>query len=648
MNGYFLCDRGRFGYEFVNRAERIRAPLLRRHGRQTVVSSEQATRHLRSLVADREKVIGIGSPRASLESNFALRTLVGEDRFFAGVSERDARLAALMLHILRTGVARAPCLGDIEQADAVLVLGEDIMNTGPRMALALRQSVRQQPMAIARAKGVPSWRDDAVRDAVQAERGPLYVATPDATRLDGIATRAFRGAPDDIARLGFAVAHGLDTGAPAVPNLPRDVAILADQIASALKDATRPLVVSGAGCGSEPVLQAAANVAWALAGTTPSAALAFSVPECNTMGLAMMGGASLDVALQAIRDGAAETVIILENDLSRRADATVMAETLERAKHIVVLDCLPNATTSAAELVLPGGTFAEASGTLVNNEGRAQRSFQVFVPDDPILESWRWLAMASHGDAAAWQNLDDVMNAMAQSLPAFAPVPAAAPESGFRMAGSKIPREPHRYSGRTSMLANINVNEPKPPADPDSPLSFTMEGNPDQPPGALIPFFWSAGWNSIQAVNKFQTEIAGALKGGDPGVRLIEPAVGRSPRYYTATPDGFARRSDAWLAVPLHHIFGSDELSAWAPAVRELVPAPYAAMNVDDARALGLKAGESVRINVDGTEVGLPLKTSAGLPAGVVGLPVGLPDFLAPAMPAWVVISRPARTRPMA
>ena len=41
-------------------------------------------------------------------------------------------------------------------------------------------------------------------------------------------------------------------------------------------------------------------------------------------------------------------------------------------------------------MVLPAGTFAETDGTLVNNEGRAQRFFQVFVPQGDIQESWRW------------------------------------------------------------------------------------------------------------------------------------------------------------------------------------------------------------------------------------------------------------------
>src|SRR5713101_2752014 len=46
VNGYFLCDRGRYGYEFVNSSERIRHPLLRRKGNLEAVSGEQAVDHL--------------------------------------------------------------------------------------------------------------------------------------------------------------------------------------------------------------------------------------------------------------------------------------------------------------------------------------------------------------------------------------------------------------------------------------------------------------------------------------------------------------------------------------------------------------------------------------------------------------------------
>jgi len=49
---------------------------------------------------------------------------------------------------------------------------------------------------------------------------------------------------------------------------------------------------------------------------------------------------------------------------------------LRGAAHVVAIDHLATATTDRAELVLPAAAFAECTGTLVNNEGRAQRSFQ--------------------------------------------------------------------------------------------------------------------------------------------------------------------------------------------------------------------------------------------------------------------------------
>ena len=172
-----------------------------------------------SLVSQR-KAIGIGSPRASLEANFALRKLVGKERFFAGVADDQWRMVTAMLDILRTGPARSPSLHDIELSDAVLILGEDVTNSAPRMALSLRQSVRQQPLEIADKLQIPSWMDDAVREAVQDAKGPLFIAAPGATRLDDVATRTYRAAPDDVARLGFAVAHEIDPEAPEVPDLP--------------------------------------------------------------------------------------------------------------------------------------------------------------------------------------------------------------------------------------------------------------------------------------------------------------------------------------------------------------------------------------------------------------------------------------------
>jgi NADH-quinone oxidoreductase subunit G len=617
VNGYFLCDRGRFGYEFVNSERRLRQPVLK--GQPTSVATAQY--YLSEKAANRG-VIGIGSPRASLEANFALRTLVGPDHFYSGMNDAEASLVGRMIEILRRGPMRTPTLREVEESDAVFILGEDLTNIAPRMALAVRQSVRQQPIEIAKKLNIPLWMDHGVRDAMQDAKGPLYIATPYATRLDDVATATFHAAPDDLARLGFAVAHALDPRSPAVPAL--EDCPLANEIARALKAAKRPLIISGASCGSEAVIQAAANVAMAV-----QAAVSFTVPECNTVGATLMGGSPLSAAFQAVNDGDADTVIILENDLYRRAPSAEVDSFFKAAAHVIVLDHLTNSTTEKSELVLPAGTFAESDGTFVSSEGRAQRFFQVFVPQNEVSASWRWLK-PDH-----WHNLDDVLAAMSKTLPELAAVRDAAPSAAFRIAGAKIPRAPHRESGRTSVLVNINISEPKPPEDLDSPLSFSMEGTPDQPPAALIPFFWSPSWNSIQAVNTYQKEVGGPLRGGDAGVRIFEAAAANGLSYFNSIPSAFQPREGEWLLLPMYHIFGSDELSRSAPGIAELTAKPHVVLNSDE-----FTENAEVEISYAGSRFRLPVRIRPELPSGVAALSVGAPPLVGITLPAWGTIAR--------
>lgn len=694
VNGYFLCDRGRYGYEFVNSPTRIRKARLA--GAAEPVTRQAALEQLGEALAG-GRAIGIGSPRASLESNYALRTLVGAENFYQGVPEQERSLVAQVIDVLQNGPARSPSLHDIASSDAVLVLGEDVSNTAPMIAYALRQSVRQQPIRrVSQQMRIPTWDDYPLREAIQDERGPLFIATPAATRIDDIATGVYRATPQDIARLGFAVAHELDAAAPEVKDLPDDLRELARSIATALRTAERPLVISGVGLGSPELVQAAASAAWALVAAGLPAGLSYVLPESNSMGLGLMGGQSLDQALQDALQDPPGALIVLENDLFRRSLPEQVSALLQSAQTVVVLDSLENPTTDQAGVLLPAATFAEASGSLVNQEGRVQRFYQVFPPQGEVLESWVWLRDALEAterpQEILWANLDALQADLAAALPVFAPLLEVAPPAGFRIAGDKIPRQPARWSGRTAIYADRSVHEPAPPPDPDSPLAFTMEGTPLQPPSALIPRFWAPGWNSIQALNKFQQEIAGALIGGNPGRRLIEPpgaptappnppavsgkpyravppAAGPAgaeqsspqapeaaqspqsaspvrPNYFSPAPGAFAPRRGQWLVAPLYHIFGSEELSILTPGVAELAPAPYLGISAQDAPALlGASSAESapgaeaqtpglVELTLNGKVFRLPARTVPGLPQGVLGLPVGLPGMPVVALPA--------------
>lgn len=638
VNGYFICDRGRFGYEFVNAPDRIRKPLINHQeaDKEKVMQALTATLQLGN-------VIGIGSPRASLQSNFALKALVGDDNFYHGVSDKEHDLSALILRILREGSARTPTMKEVEKADVVFVLGEDLTNTAPMLALAVRQSARQQPLLEVEKLNIPLWNDAAARELIQDQKGPIFIATTHATKLDDIATESFKMSPSEIAQLGFAVANLLDSTAPADQHLTPEVKNMAQKIADSLSAAKHPVVISGSSCGSEDVIKAAANVSWALTKRNNHAGIVLTVPECNSLGLAMLGGRALPSALEAGKAGRAETVIILENDLYRHGEKSEVDEFLKTCAHVIVLDHTITDTIPKANFIIPAGSFAESDGVLINNEGRAQRFFQVYESKTDIQESWRWLlaiSMAMGNNAMMqWKNFEDITHAMVEAEPLLKGVDQITPPAAFRINGQRVPREPHRYSGRTAMLANINVSEPKPPEDPDSPLSYTMEGMRGEPPSTMIPFFWSPGWNSVQSINKYQQEVGGALRGGDPGIRLFEPAEHGSVNYFTMVSEKFVSKEGQLLIVPLYHIFGSEELSARSRSVEQRLPEGYIMVSTKDAIALSVHEKQSISFDIKGQQYQLPVRLSDSIPSGVAGLPNGLKGLPYVELPAWGILN---------
>jgi NADH-quinone oxidoreductase subunit G len=639
VNGYFLCDRGRYAYESVN----------------------------------------------------------GAERFFLGLADGEQTLVERAAELLREGPSPAPTLHDIEAADLVLVLGEDLTNTAPMLDFSVRRWARLRPTVAEERLGIARWNDAGVGAVKKEEPSALWLATTHAGKLDEIAAETFHAAPDDLARFALALAAALDSkgGSPAAGEPPQksrsakarsakrsaadgpSASLTADgpasdddarleRFAAALRAARRPVVISGVSCGSLALLEAAAALARALPGPPPAAAapLALVVPEVNSMGLVLLGGGRLSEAFRLAAEGDVEVALVIENDLYRRAPAAQVEAFLKASRTAIVIDHVKTATMAAAAAVLPAASWAEATGTFVSHEGRAQRSFQVMVPPRPVQPTWRWLsALASAARLPAGQNwlrLDDVLAELARERPDLAPAALVAPNADARVADMKIPRQASRYSGRTAMHADVSVFEPTPPDDHDAPLSFSMEGYRDEPPAPLVTHFHAPRWNSVQALNKFQQEVGGPLRGGDPGVRLIEPPAvptsipaaaqsstavtpspprpAAAPSSRPAPPPAFRPALDRLLAVPLHHIYGSEELSMLSPPVAGRAPAAYVALNALDAERLGAREGRPLKVTLDELHLSLPVRIVASLPEGVAGLPVGLPGQPFVALPAELEI----------
>jgi NADH-quinone oxidoreductase subunit G len=436
--------------------------------------------------------------------------------------------------------------------------------------------------------------------------------------------------------MGFAIAHELDTAAPAVTGLTEDEQKTVKRIAEALGAAAHPLVVTGAGLGSAQVVQAAANVARGLKASGRDASISLVFPEADSFGASLLAAGGLDAASAAISGHKNATVIVAETDLLRALDPKAASAFFGAAAHLIALDHTSNGTTEAAEIVLPAATYAESSGTLVSSEGRAQRFFSIMPPIGAIKASWRWteeIAVAAGRKTVAWQGLDDVIKAMVSELPELKGARDAAPGADYRLSGRGIPRKSLRESGRTAVTANIDLHEPKPAADPDSPLVYTMEGASRGAPSSLNARFWSPGWNSDQSLSKFQAEVSGQLVGGDPGVRLVEPPAAAAGSYFPATVPARALSGGEILIVSRYHVFGSDELSMVAPGVASRASQPSLVLGGKDAERRGLKEGQKARVTPETGEAMDLLVVFADMPDGVASVAAGLPGQQALPLP---------------
>ncbi len=729
INRYFLCDRGRFGYGYVNREDRPTQALERINDKHVKINIDYALDETIKRIKNK-KVIGIGSPRASLETNFALKNMVGFDSFSTGLNHQQQALVNKCIEVLSTEGIYNPGMADIESHDAVLVLGEDITQTSSRVALSIRQAAKNEAIKMAAATKTQSWLAEPVKRIGQGVQSPVYIIDVIQTKLEDISKVSVVATPEDITKLGFKVAD-------AIASLADDLAQIADaqrvqqdadeasdpmqalaqQIAYDLIQAGKPLVVSGTSLSSTALIEAAAQITQALSqkraaikateqqqveahnakveaaeaqaataqqsedkdlSAKPNkpetgvdteaqddverepatklelkevnknyhaqAGIYLAVPDANSIGVCMLGGQSVEELLATDFD----VVIVAENQLTDAIDAHKLTQLLAD-KTVIALDHQLLDWHKDVDIVLPAASFAEADGTLISAEGRAQRFFQVYDneyyhPMSSIKEGWRWLhAVHSslEGRDADWTLLDDVINALIATHPKLAGIKDAAPDADYRMTGLKIARQPRRYSGRTSMRAPVSVHEPMQPKDLDTGLTFSMEGySGKQTPSSMIPFASAAGWNSPQAWNKYQDKVGGSLRNGDPGVRLFDRLERLATRQYVAPEATSATTTDMQQGqaklVPVYNLYASSMMASRSHVVAEQLPLATWRVGIDDAKAWGLAAGDYLAIEIDKQQITLPVELVGYLAEGCIGYPVGQVSIIHPSMPASV------------
>ncbi len=347
VNKFFMCDRGRFGGEFVNLETRLTAARVRGTSKPLEQGIQNAAAELKSIVErfGPESVAGLGSARASMEANAALALMLkglGSTRvaYFDNGDERAAvrRAAALTT----SGDVPIASLPEMETADFVLILGGDLTGEAPMMDLSVRQAIRAG--------------------------SPVYVVSPRAGALDGFARASLRTVPGEEAQIASFIASVAADVEPEEDNF-------VQQAGKAFHAAKKPLILCSACHGDAALVDSAFELARKMGQVGRACRLAYLYPGANSVGVGLIKQDEAPESIYAdVQGGRIKALVVLERDLSASGGtADALMASLGSCEMVLVIDSLEHQTTLGASTVLPCVSHYQSFGTFLNFEGRGQR-----------------------------------------------------------------------------------------------------------------------------------------------------------------------------------------------------------------------------------------------------------------------------------
>ena len=602
VNHGWLCDKGRYGYEWVHSEARLRAPAVRAGGQLAATSWPEALDAAADVIRRAVDAHGpasvavLGGARGTNEDAYAWARLA---KGVIGTDNVDAQLADGLPAEVVVGMPRAS-IADLDRARAIVVLGPDLKETVPVLALRVR------------------------RAAVDL-RVPLVEVSPVDTGLTRDATVSLRhrpGAPGEIVQeivdvLGGATARSGELSAlvpvlegregPVVvilgrPSLaePSDATVHAASLLAALPDDVRFLSalptanVHGAlDLGLAPAflpgrvgLDAGREHVVAAWGSVPSAA-----------GLDATG------ILRGAAVGTIKVLVLVGCDpLAEFPDRALANTALTNVDHVISVATFPDGGVAHADLVLARTAWGEERGSTTNLEGRVMRLGRKVTPEGTTMEAWRIAGelAARLGDDFDLETVEEVQDEIARVAPAFAGVDA----SLLRRArdGVVLPLVDHADEIVFGSIAGAGVSwEPIPPTPEEgTPEDATQE---DATPEAEA--------EAPDATEPRATEPATEAEFPSPPVPLSTWDA-KAPAPAVVPEDAYSLR-----LVAASTLYGSDPVCAASPSLARLADdEPVLLVHPRTIDGFGVTQGARVRVSSASNAIELAVSTDPRVPEG--------------------------------
>ncbi len=378
-NGYFICDRGRYGFYYGHHPERPRRARVDHDEVPRDEALRIAAERLSQIAHQfgKEAIRCQGSFRSPLETQGLLKMLCQRQGWPApGYLLDPQNEGALQRAVSRLKEPLAVSLREIEQSDFILVIGADPINEAPMLALALRQATRK-------GAGVTVMDPRPISLPLPLEHLPL---APDDLDL-GLGLMIQRAASSGTAGKMETQARPMVESQPDQADFPPALKDLLEETAQRLKLSHRPIIVCGTDIVRATTPDLCADLALLLRDQGQQAGLFFLLPGANAFGAALLSSpeSAFLRTLEAIEKGSVAGLILVEADPFRHfPDRSRLEEALKKLDCLLVMDYLPSLSVREADIFLPAQTLFEAGGHFINQAGRAQWVSPVYDGGSPV------------------------------------------------------------------------------------------------------------------------------------------------------------------------------------------------------------------------------------------------------------------------
>jgi NADH-quinone oxidoreductase subunit G len=366
----WICDRGRYGFEMFGAEERITEP--RTKGGNKVSYEAAIAKAAEGLSARDGKVAAIVGD-ASNEEGFLIQEIVRGALHSPHIDSRPAAGPGVdtILGLERPEVQAK--VTDIDDADVILVLGTDPMQSSPILDLRIRKAIRRNGARLAVATERPTALDGG------AEAIARY-APGQASYFLGALTAAVAGGADNVAT---PLAESLREAGKVVVVWGERIGASAANELLGLADALGVSGTEGAGLLEIPDTTNARGLREA--GVLPDAGPGLAAPAIN--------GHGTEEIREALIDGSLDGVILVGVDPLRDfGDTARWEEALNATGFVVAFSTFATATASKADVLFPLETHAEKDGTVTHPDGRLQRVRPAAGRPGDIRPGWQTLA----------------------------------------------------------------------------------------------------------------------------------------------------------------------------------------------------------------------------------------------------------------